>query len=683
MSDPIEKLTRLGDAMEGAPMPLAASEIRARGDRIRRRRHAVIAGVSAAVVTAVAVPVIALAVTGDDKADPDRFAPSPTVTDSVPVPGALELNENNLLSEADAIWYEPGQDWTAGRTLTDDGQAPPNPCMQTSFAGLGATTVLQRDFTFTAQTDPSDPWPYLTEIVGEFPSAAAAQSAYAEIQGWYDDCRPTGAEDFTSGPFLPVEIPVDGEGSHVNASYGPVDERLDPFGDQSWYLDTGLVVTGDRIALVTALSHGEDYNFEDTPAEQMVPVAAQRLAIGNDAPPTIEPTPGENGPTTIPADFPLASGWPEDDSAETSFDPPSADNQAMTAAGDLQACGTSAVDPGALDRLTTRWNDPTDFRIRELRLFTSDQEAAAYVADLRALYEACPTSGSAPTFTTTVSDGAIGDESVVVTSVGDEIYRTVINVVRIGNAVAVDLTSDEGLASDVDSLATETRENLADVVGAMYELQPAAPSDPGSDGPGSAGEPATSIPADFPLDLALGEPPVDNGETTVDGPSAEAQGARPQTMCGGVLAFPSFGSTDVDEPDLAYTVSAIEGYEGRTLRVYPSADAAVAQMELLRSQVQGCDRDRAEGGLSDRLWRMFNSDTGYDSVTFGYTYEVVDGVGAPAGQLYTVMRVGTAILALEYGGEYSAEFQAEAAPGQVDLAQLLSGEMCIFTEAGC
>ena len=47
MSDPIDKLTNLGDALEGAPMPLPASAIRARGDRIRRRKHALVAGASA------------------------------------------------------------------------------------------------------------------------------------------------------------------------------------------------------------------------------------------------------------------------------------------------------------------------------------------------------------------------------------------------------------------------------------------------------------------------------------------------------------------------------------------------------------------------------------------------------------------------------------------------------------
>ncbi|KAA1421193.1 hypothetical protein F0U44_02460 [Nocardioides humilatus] len=678
MSDPIEKLTRLGDALEGAPMPVPASEIRSRGDRIRRRKHAAIAGASAAVVAAVAIPVVALTVGGGDDKAAVTNQPSPSVSD--PVPSAA-LSAENLMTAGDAVWYDVGTDWTEGSTVTGDGQAPPNPCMQESFAGLGAGSVFQRDFTFTAQTDPSDPWPYLTEIVGEFDSAAAAQDAYVAIQGWYDDCQPSGSDRFDHGDFTPVDLPVDGQGSFVSASYGPVAKRLDPFGDEGWFLDTGLVVTGDRIALVTALSHGQDYNFEQTPAQRMVPLAAQRLVLGGGTGEE-QTTPPDGESVSLPVDFPLTSGWPTDDgSSEYTLDEPSIDNQAMLAAGDLSGCqAIGGGDP--LDRLTARLTVGDATYVREVQLFANNDEALAFLDSVQDAYATCelegPTDGT-PSFTTTTSQGSLGDDSEVITRASDGIGRVVINVVRVGTAIAIDLASDEGTGDTVGDLATVTRENLADVVAALNELGGATTTDPGS------GEPtvATSIPADFPLDLALGEPPVADGETTVEGPSADAQGVTPQTMCGGVLAFPNFGSTDVDEPDLAYTVSSVEGYEGRTLRVYPSADAAVAQLELLRSQIQGCARDRAEGGQSDRLWRSFNSNTGYDSVTFGYTYEIVDGVGAPAGELYTVMRVGTGILALQWGGEYSADYQTQAAPNQVDLAQLISGEMCIFTEAGC
>ena len=105
-----------------------------------------------------------------------------------------------------------------------------------------------------------------------------------------------------------------------------------------------------------------------------------------------DPTPSTDWPTTIPSGFPLTSGWPEDDgSSEFQLDQPSADNQAMIPAGELQACGYSPVDPGALDRLTTRLSDGSDCYVRELQLFPTDQEAVTYLAQLRALYRGCPT----------------------------------------------------------------------------------------------------------------------------------------------------------------------------------------------------------------------------------------------------------------------------------------------------
>ena len=59
----------------------------------------------------------------------------------------------------------------------------------------------------------------------------------------------------------------------------------------------------------------------------------------------------------------------------------------------------------------------------------------------------------------------------MITRASDGIGRDVINVVRVGNAVVVDLASDEGTGDTVIDLATVTRENLADVIGAMNDLQ--------------------------------------------------------------------------------------------------------------------------------------------------------------------------------------------------------------------
>ena len=492
MSDPIEELNRLGDAMEGAPMPLPASEVRARGDRIRRRRHAAIAGASAAVVAAVAVPVVAFTVNGSD--DRPDIAPSPTISDPVPMPSEA-LGEQNLLTSKDAIYPNGGADWREAETFEGDGQGAASPCQQSSYAALGADSVFQRQFDFIS-TDTGDVEPSLNfnEVVAEFPSGAGARSAYDQVRAWLRDCLPSPAEYYNAGKFSAVTIGVDGSAELQLSTFGPVDEELDPFGDEAWYLETGLVLSGDRIAVLSQLTHTQDYNWlNGTPVEQMLPTAAERLAVGNDEVGTGDPT-----------------GTP-------------------------------------------------------------------------------------------------------------------------------DLSSSAG---------------------------------------------ATTVPEGFPLDLAVGEPPVEDSETTIEGPAADVEGIRAQTACGSTLAIPNAGDPDPDH-ELGYATSTVGGYEGRTIRAYPSVQDALEQMTLLRSQLQGCARDSDGDSLSDRLWRTFSSDTGYDSVTFGYTYEIKDGVGAPAGQLYTVVRVGSAVLAVEWSGEYSAEYQSAAAPDQVELARLMAADMCVFTVDGC
>ena len=281
MSDPIEELNRLGDAMEGAPMPLPASEIRARGDRIRRRRHAAIAGASAAVVAAVAVPVVAFTVNGSD--DRPDIAPSPTISDPAPLPSE-ELGEQNLLTSDDAIYPNGGADWRESETFEGEGQGAASPCQQSSYAALGADSVFQRQFDFiSTDTGDVDPTLNFNEVVAEFPSGADARSAYDQVRAWLRDCLPSPAEYYDAGRFSPVTTGVDGSAEHQLSTFGPVDEELDPFGDEAWYLESGLVLSGDRIAVLTQLTHAQDYSWLDgTPVEQMLPTAAERLAVGND-----------------------------------------------------------------------------------------------------------------------------------------------------------------------------------------------------------------------------------------------------------------------------------------------------------------------------------------------------------------------------------------------------------------
>ncbi|WP_322936958.1 hypothetical protein [Nocardioides bizhenqiangii] len=681
MSDPIEKLNSLGDALEGAPMPRPASEIRARGDRIRRRKHATIAGVSAVVVAAVAVPIVAL--TGGGSDDSPDIAPSPTISDPVPVP-SLVLAEQNLLTSDDAIYPNGGADWQEIDTFEGDTQGgPASPCQRSSLAELGAEPIFQRQFDFVV-TDTRDVEPslYFNQVVAEFPSGADAQAAYDEVKAWHDDCLPSPAEFYNAGEFTPVAVGIDGSAEVQLSTFGPVDEALDPSGDEGWFLETGLVLTGDRVAMLTQVVHGQDYNWpEGTPVEQMLPVAAERLALGNDETAPEDPSDTGEGPTTIPEDFPLTAGWPEDDgSSEYQLDQPSIDNQAMIPAGDLDGC--QSIDAGdASDRLTARLSIGSSAYSREVQLFASPDDAGAFLDSAQDSFSACAAEGptdTVPSFTTEVLSIGVGQESWLVTRASDGIGRVVIYLVRVGNAVFIHLASDEGTGDTVHALVSESGTSFADVIRAMYDLEGGDPA-PDLNAPAAT----TEIPDNFPLDAVVdGEPPTSDGETTVDGPGADVAGVRAQTACGATLSMPNAGDPD-PEHELGYSVSALVGYEGRTLRAYPTVQDALDQLTQLRADLQGCDSDSEGDGLSDRLWRTFANHSGYDAVTFGYTYEIEDGVGAPAGQLYTVVRVGNAVVAIEWSGEYSAEYQTTAAPDQVELARLIAAEMCIFTVDGC
>jgi|GEM_PF-6157613 len=678
MSDPIDKLTSLGDALEGAPMPLPASAIRARGDRIRRRKHALVAGASAAAVAAVAVPVVALTV-GNGSGDPDRLAPQPSASDPV---AAAPLSAENLITADDAAWNEVGTEFEENFTYEGDGQSTPNPCFENSFASLGAEDVWQRDFQWKArEIGGPDPGPYLNEIIGEFGSPADARAAFEEIQGWYDDCLPPDAESFDAGEFAPVAIPVEGDGVQMLATYGPVAEELDPFGYDAWFLDTGLVVSGDRVALITALSHGQDYNLTPTPAARMVPSAAERLVLGNGV--EQQPTEGEGDwPTAIREDFPLASGWPEDDgSSEFRYDAPSEDHQAMLPAGDLDACDQPVDGGDPTARLTTRIEWGSAYYARELQLFADADEAAAYLDSIQDAFAACEAAGptaEVPSFTTEVNQGSIGEESWVVTRASDGIGRVVINVVRVGNAVAVDLLSDEGTGDTVMDLATETRENLADVIAAMNDLQGGGSAPAESSAP-SAPAGTTEIPAEFPLASYPSEPPTADAETTIDGPRAGLRAVGDLPVCG-VAALPG-------EPRdrLGYSVAGIEYGDLRELRTYGTADEAVAELQSLRALLATCDREPTEQDGWSNVWQVFeNADPGYDSVTWGYTSEMDDSDSfAGSGQLMTAVRVGNSILVMAWYAEYNRGSMERNVPNLLDTVALITPAMCVFTADGC
>jgi 5-(carboxyamino)imidazole ribonucleotide synthase len=86
----------------------------------------------------------------------------------------------------------------------------------------------------------------------------------------------------------------------------------------------------------------------------------------------------------------------------------------------------------------------------------------------------------------------------------------------------------------------------------------------------------------FALDLALGEPPVEDSETTIEGPDNGVEGVRPQTACGADLSLPA---ADDAEDQLGYSVANIGGYDGRSQ--WRLASAADVERHLETHAVDG------------------------------------------------------------------------------------------------
>ena len=425
--DPQQKLSRFGSEFEGGAMPLPPSEIRRRGDRIRRRRNAVVAGGAALALAAIAVPVLALTGDGGDK-------------DTLPANEPEPVTPADLLSDAETV-YSDGADWFATRTFSGDGQAAFHPCTRTSFEGLGATSVQQRYFELLpTNLRPGDTYDgptgadELSQAVARFDSPREAQAAYDAYTEWVQDCtflvEQYGDDASQAGyrTFEPVEVdqPIGGEATILQANYGngELPEELDPYGDMAYITETGLAVSGTRLTVARIQIAGQDYNFlpEDggTPMQQMLPVAAELMMPGGDERPA-EPRPDlptQEDPaapassTSLPDAFDLTAGW--------DLDPASyevtqrRDGVSLAEISPQDACG-AAPDLGApTDRVTAEAGGPTQGYGREVLLYADAASAQAAMDSLVTTYDGCSRqtgAAGASDLTVDVRPDVLGEES--------------------------------------------------------------------------------------------------------------------------------------------------------------------------------------------------------------------------------------------------------------------------------
>jgi hypothetical protein len=420
---------------------------------------------------------------------------------------------------------------------------------------------------------------------------------------------------------------------------------------------TTLVVAGAALAAAVAVG---------TPVALLAGPADRGQVHPMPSPPV--PTPAPGWVTTVPADFPLTAGFPDEDATPgsgLSADP----NMAPV-------CDGAGVEGFVDDRVVTYSGESEDRAVRVLALYPDGAAARAQLASLRTAINGC---GPAP-----IADGTTAVYAPVPADLGTEesfAYTqqvrhddgllsdlTYVQVARTGNALY--LESSYGAAGGDQVVAAEAERLLEGATAPLQEMCRFAEHPCQVEGEPAAGSSteagsADDIPAEFPLDVGFGT----GSDVSVTGPSSSADGVSFADLCQ-TDAWPGSGGTD----RLAVRLEGIEYSVTRELVTYGSAQEASAVVTALSDAVAACPRDE------DRRFRTLEANTGYpSSVTFGFTYE--QGLG---GAVHQVVRVGRAVLATVETGEYAPESLAAGVQSLTgDNREITDLMRCSWTEAGC
>ncbi len=463
MRDPIDALENFDP---GGPMdPLPPAEVRRLGDRHRRRRTT---GIALAAAAAVAVVATGGAVVGGDRdprsVDPAGPAPSRAPTSAAPSDVAT--------SPLDDI------DLTVDMPENESGE----PVAQVR-GGVGLSAV---SFCEIGQ-------PFADDGRSDAVSAAASGPEYSETREIvvYPDVE---------GAARVLDALTDSAMDCPRQESGPDSATLTTVSDWSAGEDGVVVVRtyenslGAELLHFTRVGHAVlgsstygEYSPDNTEpgvTEQSRSLAAivDQLCVfsddgcaGSEGPGTtttsvpVEPAPD----ATVPADFPLASGFPERSE-------PGPGNGLVGPGPDVEVLDVPAVcrrglpAADAVDRLATRWSGPEDYRSRLLVTFADAEAAIEWQARFLNTYRLCPEEAG--------SDGYVSLNDVRRTAVGGEswaVVRTfelqgapavgleVLHVVRVGLAVLVDTTSGEGSAAGAEEQLAGQTGSAAGVVAAM------------------------------------------------------------------------------------------------------------------------------------------------------------------------------------------------------------------------
>lgn len=201
----------------------------------------------------------------------ESAVPSPDDSPTVR-PGGPSLR-SRLLTAAELPGFNPEFRWTRGRTGPEDPSASFGTCQRFAVTSIGAEQALVRRFRPVSggSTDRAG------QLVATFPDAQTARRAFAVLEAWRPQCADRLRSWQRSEVGALEDVTVDGgRGRWYLLTYGPVPGDR----DAQFFDAQGMTLVGSRIAMVSMVLAGQDYNYESgqEPMVAAVQNAARKLS---------------------------------------------------------------------------------------------------------------------------------------------------------------------------------------------------------------------------------------------------------------------------------------------------------------------------------------------------------------------------------------------------------------------
>lgn len=449
-SDPFEILKQQEAGVPGSPLP--AAEVRARGDRMRRRRTAFRALAAAAAVAVVTTGGVALGggLTTTAPAPPPASQgpqpspPSPTSTPSTspaedPRPVRWQMSIPAAFPLA-AGWPDPSES-QGGNALTGPGRG-----LETLDLGACGRTAADPGSTDRVNAVWANVTDYRARELRTFPTDQEAVTYLAHLRNLWQECDPgEGGDDL----LRQVRPTAPGDESLALVTGTQVDETTAVTLGVVQVIRVGNAVLADQISTEGGLAdmEGDVTAFlADMAGDSQAVVGAMCVFAAEpcqSVPPSVEVV------NRIPAGFPLDLAYPEDRFEETELVGPAPDVEVFDR---LEAC-SRAVSPRqtGVDRLGVSFTQPEDTRLRLLTTFDSVEAAEGALAEYVQIYQDCPRQehefgGATLTQLRKIEPGDQG--YVAIRTFQQQGLPTLglelLYLVRVGNAVLLQTTSNEG-----------------------------------------------------------------------------------------------------------------------------------------------------------------------------------------------------------------------------------------------